>query len=55
MDWDKLISTVGFPIAVTVYVLWRVEDALKALSNKIHRLTVVLAAKGVLDDDDTGR
>lgn len=53
MEWDKLVSTVGFPIAITVYVLWRLENALKEISEQIHKLTVILAKKGIaLDDDD---
>lgn len=39
----QAVGSVGFPIAVTVYLLVRMEDKLEALTAGIARLTEVLA------------
>jgi hypothetical protein len=46
-DWIKLISTVGFPIAVTAYLLIRLEGTIKSLNDAVQRLIVSLAKKGL--------
>lgn len=46
-DWIKLISTVGFPIAVTAYLLLRLEGNIKSLTDAIQRLIISLAKKGI--------
>lgn len=37
-DWRDLIGNLGFPIAVTAYVLVRMERALKELASVIAKL-----------------
>lgn len=55
-DWIiKLISQTGFPIAITCYVLIRLEKALTAMTKQMFKLTLVLARKGIsLDEDEDG-
>ena len=50
-DWIKLISAVGFPIVMCCYVLFRLENTIKANTDQIVKLTIVLARKGVNLDD----
>ncbi|MDG5471996.1 YvrJ family protein [Jeotgalibacillus sp. ET6] len=38
-EWIKLISEVGFPIVVTLYLLHRIEAKLEAVIQSIHGLT----------------
>ena len=45
------ISTVGFPIAVTVYLLVRIEPKISALTNVVKDLTAIVNA----DSNNTGR
>jgi len=51
----KAISTVGFPIVMSIYLLIRFEknigQELKSLKEAINKLTVVLAKKGIDIDD----
>ena len=51
----KAVSTVGFPIVMSVYLLIRFEkntgQELKALREAINKLTIVLAKKGIDIDD----
>lgn len=37
--WIELISNLGFPIAITLFVLLRVEGSIKDLSQRIDVLT----------------
>lgn len=46
-DWVKLVSTVGFPIAVTAYLLIRLEGTIKSLTDAVQRLIVSLAKRGI--------
>ena len=46
-DWIKLISTVGFPIAVTAYLLIRLEGTIKSLTDAVQRLIVSMAKRGI--------
>jgi len=38
-EWARLVSTVGFPIAVTAYLLYRMEKKLEALASAILSLS----------------
>jgi len=38
-QWVKLISEVGFPIIVTLYLLHRIEAKLEAVIQSIHGLS----------------
>ncbi|WP_082676799.1 YvrJ family protein [Shouchella shacheensis] len=42
-EWVKLISNVGFPIAVASYLLVRLEPVMKNLQQSIAGLTVVIS------------
>lgn len=53
-DWTKFISTLGFPIAITCYVMIRLESTLKDLTRTVTKLILVLAKKGVTIDDTNG-
>ena len=46
-DWIKLVSTVGFPIAVAAYLLLRLEGTIKALQEAVNKLIIALAKRGV--------
>ncbi|HLR80891.1 MAG TPA: YvrJ family protein [Bacillota bacterium] len=37
--WLLLMSDVGFPVAVTFYLLYRIEGKLEKLTHSIHALT----------------
>ncbi|BAU29177.1 YvrJ-like protein [Aneurinibacillus soli] len=43
-DWIPVLSNVGFPAAVTLYLLVRVESRLEQLSGCITRLTETIHA-----------
>lgn len=55
-EYLKAISTVGFPIAITVYLLTRFErtigSEMKSLREAITKLTVTLVKKGIDFDDE---
>lgn len=42
--WASFISQVGFPIAVTVYLLVRIERRLEWLTTAIHELATSITA-----------
>lgn len=44
MDWAELIKQVGFPVAVTLYVLIRLEKAMKDVTDKTILLSEKLVA-----------
>ena len=46
-EWVKIISTVGFPIAITAYLLMRLENIIKELTGSVNKLIIVLARKGI--------
>ena len=50
-EYIKAVSTVGFPIAMTVYLLVRFEKnmgaEMRALRDAVNKLSAVLARKGV--------
>lgn len=51
----KAVSTVGFPIAITAYVMIRLENTFSTkvgdLTTAINKLIQVLAKRGVSIDD----
>ena len=51
-EWIKLISTVGFPIAVSAYLLIRLETTIKELTRSVTNLMYLLARKGVTITDE---
>jgi len=51
-DWIKLISTVGFPIAVTAYLLIRLEGSIKSLTEAVQGLIISLAKRGIGKNGD---
>lgn len=46
-DWIKLVSTVGFPIMVAGWLLIRLEGTIKALTDSVTKLYIILARKGI--------
>ena len=42
-DLISLIKDVGFPIVVTVYLLYRIEGKLEMLNNSIQSLPLMLS------------
>ena len=42
IDWLNAISNVGFPIGITIYLLYRFEKKLDTLTKSINELTKVL-------------
>ncbi len=45
MDLDKLgrfISSVGFPMTVAMYLLWRIDPLLRDLNISVIQLTMVI-------------
>jgi YvrJ-like protein len=48
MDLDKLgrfISSVGFPIAIALFLLLRTDPVLRELTESINKLTIVIETK----------
>lgn len=49
-----LVANVGFPVAVSAYLLIRLEKQITTLSASITKLnTIILTKLGVVIDDDT--
>ena len=46
-DWIKVLSQFGFPVVVSAFLLWRLEPAIKSLTDTMNKLIVALARKGV--------
>jgi hypothetical protein len=44
-EWIEMISTVGFPIAVCVYLLWERNQKTKELTKAINDLHILIAEK----------
>lgn len=51
----NLIAQVGFPIFVSVWLLWRIEGALYRLGESIRLLTIILARQQGVSVDDIKR
>ena len=47
--WTQAISTVGFPIFITVYVLMRLEPTINKLNSTIAQQTVLIAKLSGID------
>jgi len=49
-----LVANVGFPVAVSAYLLIRLEKQITTLSASITKLNTIISTKlGVVIDDDT--
>jgi hypothetical protein len=46
-EWIKVISQVGFPIAVSAYLLIRLEVIIKELTQTLNKLIITLARHGI--------
>lgn len=57
MDVNELVSlmgNVGFPVAISTYLLVRLEKQIQNLSNSITRLNAIISAKlGVIIDSSS--
>jgi len=51
-DFLKAVADVGFPIAVTAYLLIRIEGKLDNLSASINKLSTILSIKLSGKDDN---
>lgn len=52
-DLVALIGNVGFPVAVSVYLLLRLEKQIFKLSSSINKLNTIISTKlGVVIDSD---
>ncbi|MBD7912085.1 YvrJ family protein [Clostridium cibarium] len=54
-DLIGVIANVGFPVAVSAYLLIRLEKQINSLSSSINRLNIIISTKlgVVIDNDDT--
>ena len=52
MGWIDVIKDLGFPIFVAVFVLIRMEPAIKRLDSSIMALTIVAAKSNGMKDKD---
>lgn len=50
--WTQVISTVGFPIFIAVYVLMRLEPTINKLNSTIAQQTVLIAKLSGIDYDE---
>lgn len=46
-EWLKVLSQFGFPVVVSAFLLWRLEPAIKSLTDTMNKLIVALAKKGI--------
>ena len=46
----SLVTNVGFPIAVSAYLLIRLEKQLKTLTTSIDKLTILMTVKSNIKD-----
>jgi len=53
-DWLKMVSSVGFPIVITLYVLLRLENSMRTLSDTVRKLIIALVKSGINVDDVNG-
>lgn len=44
-DLITLITNVGFPVAVSAYLLIRLEKQILSLTNSINKLNIIISAK----------
>ena len=52
MEWMDVIKDLGFPIFVAVFVLVRMEPAIKRLDSSIMALTIVAAKSNGMKNKD---
>ena len=50
--WSQIISSVGFPIFIAVYVLMRLEPTINKLNSTIAQQTVLIAKLSGMDYND---
>ncbi len=43
-DWIQVVSSVGFPIAVAAYLLFRMEGILRELRDSIRDLSLIISS-----------
>ena len=53
----QIIGNIGFPVAVSSYLLIKLEKQLTILSNSINKLNTIISTKlgVVIDNDDTDK
>ena len=55
-EWLKIISQTGFPIALSIFLLYLAKEVvftkLDHMERQIERLIMILAKKGVVIEDD---
>ena len=51
--WTQVISTVGFPIFIAVYVLMRLEPTINKLNSTIAQQTVLIAKLSGIDYNES--
>jgi len=52
MDWVSVVRDIGFPVFVALFVLVRLEPAVKRLDNSITALTIVAAKSNGMKSRD---
>jgi len=53
-EFVTLFANVGFPVAISAYLLIRLEKQITTLSTSITKLNTIISTKlGVVIDDDT--
>ena len=51
-SWGQLISSIGFPIVITLIFAFRLDSTLRAFTQAINKLIVVLVDRGIIDAKD---
>lgn len=46
-QWTRVVSSVGFPIGIAIYLLIRMESVITKLTDAVTKLTTVMAQKGI--------
>lgn len=41
-EWIEVVKQVGFPIVVALFVLWRLDASLRALTSEMHEFRTAL-------------
>ena len=49
----KMISTYGFPMVITVYLLVRLEPLIRGLQKSVDTLTLVVSLQKDINNDNT--
>jgi len=53
--WIQAVSTVGFPIAISFYVLGRLEPTINRLNETIRLQSIIIARQSGIDYDSIVR